>query len=192
MVGLWIHSDSHSTNLLMSWTVRGQRKAEVIGQLQGFGPEHLEGWRCRLPGCGRGRFEAEVKGSGAQRPAHCVSRPGVNPTSSFARVGRGALRGVTPTCHHQGAPLASAKSTLLPVYPKFPFHFRSPAVTRPGPFHTQLGQAWCVRSNGLGSPRGGAGVSLPVPRAEGWGSGSWVPGLGRVPGTGRRGSWKGR
>lgn len=58
--------------------------------------------------------------------------------------------------------------------PKISFHFRSLAVTQPGPFHTQLGQAWCGRRNELGSPRGGAGVPLLGLREEGWESGSWV------------------
>lgn len=68
------------------------------------------------------------------------------------------------TCHHQVAPLAPARSTPAHSPPKISFHFRSLAVTRRGPFHTQLGQAWCVRRNGLRVPEGrGRG---PPPGAE--------------------------
>lgn len=67
-----------------------------------------------------------------------------------------------------GAPCLSQihPSSLSP--PKISFRFRSPAVTRPGPFHAQLGQAWCVRRNGL-----------RVPEGRGWGP---PPGRGRRDG----------
>lgn len=53
-----------------------------------------------------------------------------------------------------GAPCLSLihPGSLSP--PKISFRFRSLAVTRPGPFHAQPGQAWCVRRNGLRVPEG--------------------------------------
>lgn len=96
-----------------------------------------------------------------QLPIHCVPPPGNNPTSArlsgspteapFAASAATVTTRWRPL-HQPDSPPPPRPSSLST--PNISFHFRSLAVTRRGPFHTQLGQAWCVRRKGILVPEG--------------------------------------
>ena len=140
-------------------------------------------------------FKERMKSSGRPSPCPVCTGSGWSPLP----IRRGSHRGINPTrcsgarVRRHLSPPGGARC-LSPIHPGLsiaPQNFLSLSISgcHPAwPLPRPAGASLVREEKWTPGPRG-AGLGSPSwLREEGWGSGSWVPGLGRVPGTGRQGS----